>query len=132
MTPARVGDSMLDLIGGTPVVRLGRIAPDGGARIHLKLEHLGPTGSLADRTALALIEAAERDGTLKPGATVIEATGGNTGIALAQVCAIKGHPLVVVMPESASREKRQLLQAYGVHCCAGRARSTTAGGVISS
>lgn len=113
MSPLGAADSILDTIGGTPVVRLSRLSPPGGAAIHLKLEFLQPTGSLKDRTALGMIEAAEREGLLSPGATVIEATGGNTGIALAQVCAVKGYKLMVTMPESASLERRALLQAYG-------------------
>lgn len=113
MSPLGTVDTLLDTIGGTPVVRLSRISPAGGAAIHLKLEFLQPTGSLKDRTALGMIEAAEREGRLSPGATVIEATGGNTGIALAQVCSIKGYPLVLTMPESASLERLALLRSYG-------------------
>lgn len=105
-------DSILDTIGHTPVVRINRLAPD---HVHLfaKLESFNPMGSVKDRLALGVIEAAERDGRLKPGQTVIEATSGNTGIGLAMVCARKGYPLVIVMAESFSVERRRLMRFLG-------------------
>lgn len=107
-----IHDSILDTIGNTPVVRLARLAPDGVA-LYAKLEAFNPLGSVKDRLALGVIEAAERDGLLKPGQTVIEATSGNTGIGLAMVCARKGYPLVIVMAESFSVERRRLMRFLG-------------------
>lgn len=105
-------NSILDTIGNTPVVRLSRLAP-GGIELYAKLEAFNPLGSVKDRLALGVIEAAERDGRLKPGQTVIEATSGNTGIGLAMVCACKGYPLVIVMAESFSVERRRLMRFLG-------------------
>jgi cysteine synthase len=105
-------NSILDTIGNTPVVRLARLAPEGVA-LYAKLEAFNPLGSVKDRLALAVIEAAERDGRLVPGQTVIEATSGNTGIGLAMVCAAKGYPLVIVMAESFSVERRRLMRFLG-------------------
>ena len=105
-------NSILDTIGNTPVVRLARLAPEG-VEIYAKLEAFNPLGSVKDRLALGVIEAAERDGSLKPGQTVIEATSGNTGIGLAMVCARKGYPLVIVMAESFSVERRKLMRFLG-------------------
>ncbi|MEQ9077016.1 MAG: cysteine synthase A [Sandaracinaceae bacterium] len=110
---APVVDSVLDLIGRTPLVKLRRVAPGGAATVWAKAEHLEPGGSIKDRICLAMIEAAERDGRLRPGATVVEPTSGNTGIGLALVCARKGYHLVLTMPASMSLERRQLLEAYG-------------------
>lgn len=110
---ARVVDSVLDLIGGTPLVRLRRVAPRSGATIWAKAEHMNPGGSVKDRIALSMIEAAERAGLLTPGTCVVEPTSGNTGIGLALVCAKKGYPLVLTMPASMSLERRQLLEAWG-------------------
>ena len=111
--PAPVVDSVLELIGKTPVVRLARVVPEGGAAVWAKCEHLNPGGSVKDRICLSMIEAAERDGRLAPGQTVVEPTSGNTGIGLAVVCGVKKHPLVLTMPASMSLERRQLLEAYG-------------------
>ena len=86
-------DSVLDTIGNTPVIRLNRIAPDH-VTVYVKFEAFNPAGSVKDRLAVSIIEAAERDGSLKPGQTVVEATSGNTGIGLAMVCAAKGYPLL--------------------------------------
>lgn len=105
-------DNILDTIGNTPLVRLNRLAP-AGANVYVKVESFNPMGSVKDRMALALIEAAEKSGELKPGQTVIEATSGNTGIGLAMVCAQKGYPLVVTMAESFSIERRKLLRFLG-------------------
>lgn len=104
--------SILDTIGNTPVIRINNIAPDG-VEMFVKLEAANPGGSVKDRLALSIIETAERDGSLKPGQTVVEATSGNTGIGLAMVCAQKGYPLVVTMAESFSVERRKLMRFLG-------------------
>lgn len=107
-------ESMTDLVGGTPLVRLSRLSEGTGATILGKLESANPAGSVKDRIGLAMIEAAERDGTLTPGESVIvEPTSGNTGIALAFVCAARGYKCILTMPESMSMERRALLKAYG-------------------
>lgn len=103
--------SILDTIGGTPHVRLSRLFPDH--EVWVKLERANPGGSIKDRIALAMIEAAEADGSLQPGGTIIEPTSGNTGVGLAMVAAVKGYKLVLVMPESMSIERRRLMLAYG-------------------
>jgi cysteine synthase A len=103
--------SVLDTIGGTPHIRLGRLFPD--AEIWVKSERTNPGGSIKDRIALSMIEAAEASGALKPGGLIIEPTSGNTGIGLAMVAAVKGYKLILVMPESMSIERRRLMQAYG-------------------
>ncbi len=104
--------SILDLVGRTPHVRLKRLFP-GATEVWLKLESANPGGSIKDRIALAMIEAAERSGALKPGGVIIEPTSGNTGIGLAMVAAVKGYALILVMPESMSVERRRLMAAYG-------------------
>jgi cysteine synthase len=104
--------SILDTIGKTPVVRIDRLAP-AGVELFVKVEAFNPMGSIKDRLALGIIEAAERDGSLKPGQTVVEATSGNTGIGLAMVCARKGYPLVVTMAENFSVERRKLMRFLG-------------------
>lgn len=109
----RKAETVLDLIGSTPVVRLKRLPPAGSATIWAKLEAFNPGGSVKDRPALAMIEAAERSGSLKPGVPIVEPTSGNTGIGLALVAAVKGYPLIVTMPDTASIERRTLLRAYG-------------------
>ena len=103
--------SVLDTIGGTPHIRVARLFPD--AEVWIKSERANPGGSVKDRIALAMVAAAEADGSLKPGGTIIEPTSGNTGIGLAMVAAVKGYKLVLVMPESMSVERRRLMQAYG-------------------
>ncbi len=105
-------DSILDTVGNTPVVRINRLAP-AGVNLYVKVEAFNPLGSVKDRLALGVIEAAEKSGELKPGQTVIEATSGNTGIGLAMVCAAKGYPLVVTMAESFSIERRRLMRFLG-------------------
>jgi cysteine synthase len=104
--------SILDTVGNTPVVRINRLAP-AGVDLFVKIEAFNPLGSVKDRLALGVIEAAEKSGELKPGQTVIEATSGNTGIGLAMVCAAKGYPLVVTMAESFSIERRRLMRFLG-------------------
>jgi cysteine synthase A len=104
--------NILETVGNTPVVKVGRLAPPG-VELFVKIEAFNPLGSVKDRLALGVIEAAERSGELKPGQTVIEATSGNTGIGLAMVCAQKGHPLVVTMAETFSVERRKLMRFLG-------------------
>lgn len=106
-------DSLLDSVGHTPLVGLPVLSPSSDVRLWAKLEDRNPTGSVKDRPALAMIEAAERAGTLVPGATILEPTSGNTGISLAMAAAIKGYQLVVVMPRNTSRERSELLHMWG-------------------
>ena len=108
-----VAGSILARIGGTPLVRLRKLVGPGMAEVLVKCEHLNPGGSVKDRAALAMIEAAEAEGRLGPGAPVIEATSGNTGIGLALVCAVKGYRLILTMPDNMSRERQALLRSYG-------------------
>ena len=105
-------DSILGTIGNTPVVRINRLAPSG-VTMYVKIEAFNPLSSVKDRLAIGIIEDAERRGTLKPGQTVAEATSGNTGIALAMVCAVKGYPFVALMSDSFSIERRKLMRALG-------------------
>lgn len=105
-------DSVLDTVGNTPCIKINRIAPKN-VSVYVKFEAFNPAGSVKDRLAVNIIEAAERDGTLKPGQTVVEATSGNTGIGLAMVCAAKGYPLVVTMADSFSVERRRLMRFLG-------------------
>ena len=108
-------DTILDLIGGTPLVRLHRVVPPGPT-VLAKLESFNPGGSVKDRIGIQMIEQAEREGRLHPGATVVEPTSGNTGVGLALVCALKGYRLICVMPDKVPREKIHLLEAYGAEC----------------
>jgi cysteine synthase A len=105
--------SILDAIGGTPLVRLRRVVPEGAADVLLKLEGGNPTGSYKDRMALAIIEGAERRGALRPGQRVVEFTGGSTGSSLAFVCAVKGYPLSLVSSDAFSPEKLQMMRVFG-------------------
>jgi cysteine synthase A len=111
--PCQVARSVLDLIGNTPVVELRHLRPPRAARIVAKLESQNPGGSVKDRICLAMIEAAERSGVLRPGATIVEPTSGNTGIGLAVVAAAKGYRLILTMPDTMSEERRGMLRAYG-------------------
>ena len=104
-------DTILDTIGRTPHIRTHRLFP--GSEVWIKSERSNPGGSIKDRIALAMVEAAERDGSLQPGGTIVEPTSGNTGIGLAMVAAVKGYQLILVMPESMSLERRRLMLAYG-------------------
>ena len=106
-------DSLLDSLGHTPLVGLPRLSPSENVRIWAKLEDRNPTGSIKDRTALAMVEDAERSGRLTPGCTILEPTSGNTGIALAMAAKLKGYRLICVMPENTSAERRQLLRMWG-------------------
>jgi cysteine synthase A len=106
-------DSIIELIGKTPAVRLGSTAGGNMADIYLKLEYFNPGGSIKDRIALGMVEAAEREGKLEAGGTIIEPTSGNTGIGLAMTAAAKGYRLILVMPENMSIERRMLMKAYG-------------------
>ncbi len=108
-----IAASVLDLVGHTPLVRLNRVVPAGAAEVIGKWEVANPAGSVKDRIARSMVAAAERDGKLKPGATLIEPTSGNTGIGLAMVCATKGYHLVLTMPEDYSVERRRLLERLG-------------------
>lgn len=109
----KVANSITDLIGQTPLVKLNRLVSDKHADIYLKLEYMNPGSSVKDRIGLAMIEAAEKSGDLKPGDTIVEPTSGNTGIGLAMVAAAKGYKAKLVMPETMSMERRNLLRAYG-------------------
>jgi [CysO sulfur-carrier protein]-thiocarboxylate-dependent cysteine synthase len=106
-------DSLFDSVGNTPLVGLPRLSPAPDVRLWAKLEDRNPTGSIKDRPALRMIELAERDGTLTPGATILEPTSGNTGISLAMAAKLKGYRLVCVLPENTSAERRKLLQIWG-------------------
>jgi len=105
--------SILDKVGGTPLVEISNRLNTGGARVLAKVEFFNPAGSVKDRIAVRMVEAAEADGTLKPGATIIEPTSGNTGVGLALVSAVKGYHLILTMPETMSIERRKLAAAYG-------------------
>lgn len=110
---AKVVNNVTELIGGTPLVRLNNIVPEGSAEVFVKLEYQNPGSSVKDRIAISIVEEAEKEGKLQPGGTIIEATSGNTGIGLAMVAAAKGYKSVIVMPETMSLERRNLLRAYG-------------------
>lgn len=112
-TPPRVSSSVLQAIGNTPVVQLQKVVPPNSAAVLVKLEYFNPTGSYKDRMALAMIDEAEARGTLRPGMTVVEYTGGSTGSSLAFVCAVKGYPFKVVSSDAFAREKLQTMRAFG-------------------
>jgi cysteine synthase A len=107
--------SILDLIGSTPVVKLRNLPGDSDAEVWAKMESFNPGGSVKDRICFNMIESAEREGKLKPGATIVEPTSGNTGIGLALIAAVKGYRLILTMPDTMSEERRSLLAAYGAH-----------------
>lgn len=110
---AKLVQNVTQLIGNTPLVKLNRIVPEDSAEVYVKLEFQNPGASVKDRIAINMIEAAEREGRIKPGDTIIEPTSGNTGIGLAMVAAAKGYNAILVMPETMSMERRNLLRAYG-------------------
>ncbi|KHD39624.1 cysteine synthase A [Streptococcus uberis] len=106
-------NNITDLVGKTPIIKLNNLTDKNAATVYVKLESFNPGSSVKDRIALAMIEAAEKEGKIKPGDTIIEPTSGNTGIGLAWVGAAKGYKVIIVMPETMSQERRQLIQAYG-------------------
>ena len=109
----KIANNVSELIGNTPIVKLNKIVEDGSAEVYLKLEYMNPGSSVKDRIALAMIETAEEKGLLKEGSTIVEPTSGNTGIGLAWVAAAKGYKAILVMPDTMSMERRNLLKAYG-------------------
>ncbi|MEZ5228591.1 MAG: pyridoxal-phosphate dependent enzyme [Acidimicrobiales bacterium] len=113
-----VYSSVLDLVGNTPVIDVSQLSPNPRVRILAKLEGQNPAGSVKDRIALAMITAAEEAGDLVPGKTIIEPSSGNTGIALAMICRIRGYHLKIVLPENVTPERRQVLEAYGAEIIA--------------
>ncbi len=129
MPALRPIESILDAIGATPMVRLERVADPSGAAVYAKLESMNPAGSVKDRIALSMIEAAERDGRLGPGGRVVEPTSGNTGVGLALVCAVKGYRLTLTMQDSMSLERRQLLASYGAEVVLTRAEDGMEGAI---
>ncbi len=128
----RVADDVLGLIAGTPLVRLEAVSPTGGATVWAKCEFMNPAGSVKDRPALAMVLAAEREGKLCQGATIVEATSGNTGISLAMIAAVRGHRCILVMPEDMSLERRYILRAYGAEIVLTPAPEGMAGAVRRS
>jgi cysteine synthase A len=113
MARARVLNNILDAVGNTPMVKLNRIVPEGGATVYAKLESFNPMWSVKDRIAKAMIEAGEKKGKVNKDTTIIEPTSGNTGIGLAMVCAVKGYKLVLTMPETMTVERRKIMAAFG-------------------
>ena len=111
--PPPPAESILDLIGATPMVRIRRLSPRASVKIYAKLEGFNPTGSIKDRIALKMLEQAEREGALRPGKTILEPTSGNTGIGLAMIGTVKGYPVEILMSEAVSLERRQMIQAFG-------------------
>ena len=125
----RIYDGVLDLVGRTPLVRLGKLSPAKGAEVCAKLEAKNPAGSVKDRPALEMVLTAEAAGTIQAGATIIEATSGNTGISLAMIAAVRGYRCVLVMPEDMSVARRQLLRSYGAEVVLTPAQEGMAGAV---
>ncbi|HUO66608.1 MAG TPA: cysteine synthase family protein [Gammaproteobacteria bacterium] len=120
-----ISDDILGTVGRTPMCRLGKIVPGSSAEIVAKLEFFEPGGSIKDRAAVSMLDAAVRDGRLKPGMTVVEASGGNTGVGLAMACAVRGHPCVIVLPSDTSKEKIAVLRTFGAEVI--RARTDVPG-----
>src|SRR5438094_561697 len=108
-----IAETVVDIVGDTPMVRLNRVVPGGAGRVLAKMESLNPGGSVKDRIAVAMLEEAERSGRLRPGATIVEPTSGNTGIGLAMVAAARGYRLILTMPDDMSEERRKLLARFG-------------------
>ncbi len=128
-TSLGLADSVLDLVGETPLVRLNRLVSDQHAEVLVELESHNPAGSVKDRIALAMIETAEEDGRLKPGDTIVEPTSGNTGIGLALVAAVKGYRLIITMPDDKSMERKTLLEHFGVQVVQTPARKLMQGAI---
>jgi [CysO sulfur-carrier protein]-thiocarboxylate-dependent cysteine synthase len=122
-------ESVLDLIGGTPLVGVHGLSPNPGVRLYAKLEGTNPGGSVKDRIAKAMVEAAEREGRLRPGDTILEPSSGNTGIGLALVCRVKGYKLRVVLPGNVSPERRQLLEIFGAEVVSSPAEEGSNGAI---
>lgn len=127
----RILGSVLELVGNTPLVELRRVPP-AGTRVVVKVEAKNPSGSVKDRPALAMVEAAERSGDLREGSVVVEATSGNTGIALAMIAAVRGYRCILVMPEDMSVERRRILRAYGAEIVITSAEEGMAGAVAEA
>lgn len=125
----RIYDGALDLVGRTPLVRLVRVSPKSGAEVCGKLERNNPAGSVKDRPALQMIVDAEREGLIRAGATIVEATSGNTGISLAMIAAVRGYRCILVMPEDMSTARRQILRSYGAEVVLTPAQEGMAGAV---
>ncbi|MEK7769728.1 MAG: cysteine synthase A [candidate division NC10 bacterium] len=128
----RIAGSVLEVVGGTPLVRLNRLPRPDGATVLAKMESLNPGGSVKDRIAVAMVEDAERRGLLQPGATVVEPTSGNTGIGLAMVCAVRGYRLILTMPDDMSVERQRLLARYGAELRLTPALEGMAGAVFAA
>ncbi len=125
-------ESVLDLVGQTPMVRIRRLIPNPRVAIYAKLEGFNPTGSIKDRIALKMIEQAEREGKLSPGRTIIEPTSGNTGIGIAMIGAVKGYPVEIVMSEAVSIERRKMIQAFGAQVTLTDAKLGTDGAIVKA
>jgi len=121
--------NVLEAVGQTPLVRLNRVIPPGHAQVIAKLELQNISGSAKIRPALAMVEAAEKDGYLKPGSLIVEASSGNAGIGMAAVGAVKGYRVIIVMPDNASIERQQLIKAYGAEVVLTPAEERTGGAI---
>ncbi len=128
----KVANNILELIGQTPIVKLNRLTKNLKAEIWAKLEFFNPTGSVKDRIAWYMLEQAEKKGLIKPGSVIVEPTSGNTGIALAAVCAIKGYKMIAVMPETMSLERRKMLKAFGAEVVLTPAKEDVAGAIAKA
>ncbi len=126
---AKIFDGVLEMVGTTPMIRLSRVSPEEGAEVCAKHEALNPTGSVKDRAAWSMVQAAEATGELRAGAVVVEATSGNTGISLAMICAVRGYRCIIVMPEDMSQARRDILKSYGAEIVLTRADDGMAGAV---
>ncbi|MBN1807518.1 MAG: cysteine synthase A [Planctomycetes bacterium] len=129
MPSHKINPSVLDLIGATPIVRLNRLNSPSSADVLVKLEYMNPMASIKDRIALAMIDAAEKSGALKPGGTIVEPTSGNTGIGLAMVAAVRGYKLILTMPSTMSLERRRILSALGAEIALSAGEEGMAGAI---